>query len=309
MLVQFAVNGRVRGAVVEGIADQGLAEAPLFLHHHHYLQAGREFRQPFGFNGGDHAQLVNANPRLLEFLFPEAQQFQGLHHVNEALAGRNQPDPVAAAADDDPVQLVGADVSPGGQHPLIVDLPLELHREGRNERDPLVFFERFAADFQLGNAGLRQLGKYLDDAPAIGHVGDDFQRAPQAAEPGHGNSVEPVFQHLPRVGREQGGKAHVVKGHHAVAGDGGAFAGRVVPAQRNGGAVLAGPDVVGMAEGVPRAVNPRALAVPHPHDPIEFLAGEGIEQLGAVDGRCRHVLVDARLEDDVPLAQHPARRP
>ena len=75
----------------------------------------------------------------------------------------------------------------------------------------------------------------------------------------------------------------------------------VVAGQRDDAAVLRGAGIVGVLQGVARAVDARALAVPHAEHAVVAGAGIEVDLLGAPQGRGRQVLVDAGLELDVVL--------
>ena len=94
-------------------------------------------------------------------------------------------------------------------------------------------------------------------------------------------------------------------GHHqaaahglAGAGDGGGLGGGVVADQRHRAAQRGRAGEVAVADGVGRAVQARALAVPEAGDPVVAAALQLTQQLRAGHGGGGQLLVQARLEDD-----------
>ncbi len=81
--------------------------------------------------------------------------------------------------------------------------------------------------------------------------------------------------------------------------DGGGFRRVVVAHQREHAAVLRGAGHVGVAEDVARAVDARALAVPHAEDAVVAALAAHLGLLRAPDGGGGEFLVETGLEDDV----------
>jgi hypothetical protein len=80
----------------------------------------------------------------------------------------------------------------------------------------------------------------------------------------------------------------------------------VVAGQQQDPAVRCAAGEVAVAEHVARAVDPRALAVPHGKDPVVGAVAEQAALLAAPDRGGREVLVDPRLEVDlVALEERP----
>ena len=77
----------------------------------------------------------------------------------------------------------------------------------------------------------------------------------------------------------------------------------VVADQEQHPAMGAGAGGIGVADHVHRAVDAGALAIPHGEDAVVARAGEEAALLRAPDGGGRHVLVDARMEDDVVVCE------
>ncbi len=65
--------------------------------------------------------------------------------------------------------------------------------------------------------------------------------------------------------------------------------------------MLGGAGIVGVFEGVAAAIDARALAVPHAEHAIVLGAGIEVDLLGAPQGGCRQVLIEAGLEFYVVL--------
>jgi hypothetical protein len=64
-----------------------------------------------------------------------------------------------------------------------------------------------------------------------------------------------------------------------------------------------------VAKDIAAAVDPGTLAIPHGENPIVSCTGKELELLATPDGCCREILVDRRLEDDVPRVEVFARFP
>src|SRR5256885_4116005 len=78
---------------------------------------------------------------------------------------------------------------------------------------------------------------------------------------------------------------------------------RVVAAEGQHAAVTPDAGEVGVLENVARAVDTRALAVPHADDAVVLGSGEEVGELAAVDRGRAEVLVEPGDEDDVVLAK------
>jgi len=115
--------------------------------------------------------------------------------------------------------------------------------------------------------------------------------------------VQAQVQNFLHVGRVQRRNAQVKQHRLGLAGQRRAFATGVVPHNRQHTPVFADAGVVGVFEGVARAVYAWRLAVPHAGDTIEFLLAHGVQHLGAPDGGGGQVFVQAVNKMDVMFQQ------
>jgi len=139
----------------------------------------------------------------------------------------------------------------------------------------------------------------VDRGRRIDRLAQDLEGDPQAGIARQGERMQAEVEILldaggvdDRDGRcDQGGLALVRRGRRL---------GHVVVAREgDDAAVLGGAGIVGVLQHVARAIDARALAVPHAEHAVVARAGIEMDLLGAPQRGGGEVLVDARLEFDV----------
>jgi hypothetical protein len=115
--------------------------------------------------------------------------------------------------------------------------------------------------------------------------------------------VEAELDHLARVGRIEGGELQGGQRGLGRRRQGGGLGPRVVADDGEHAAGGRAPDVVGVADGVGRPVEPGGLSVPHADNTIEAGRRHLAHQLGAQQGGGRQFLVHRRLVHDPVLGE------
>ena len=297
VLVDLADHLRlgVGGQVVERRAGLTLQQRALVLHHHQRLQPAGEGAQAGGLQRPGHADLVDGDAQVGGFRQADAHGRQRLHHVLVGLAVGGDAEAPARAAEDLPVDLVGAGEGQGGRDLEQPQAPLLVHR--------LVLEPDAEAagghGEPLGQAPLVPGEVDVDGGPGVHGVGQRDQPDPEAREARQRVAHQPVVQHLLHVGGGQHRHLEILEGVFRLRGQGGRLAGVVVAGHRQHPALGPGAGEVGVLERIAGAVDPGRLAVPHAEHAVVLGAGEQIGLLAAPDGGGREVFVQALLEDDV----------
>ena len=207
------------------------------------------------------------------------------------------PKRASGPAQHQPVEPVGAPVGQrrrllhGDDAPLLAQPvvgPADVHAVGRQD--------------EVGRGvDLDPVRIDMDRGRGIGRLAQHLEADPQARVARHREGMQAEVEiFLDRRGmddRDAGGH----EGGLALVRHGRRLGHVVVAGQRHDAAVLRRAGIVGVLEGVARAVDARALAVPHAEHAIVPGAGIEMDLLGAPQGGRREVLVDAGLEFDVVL--------
>jgi hypothetical protein len=151
----------------------------------------------------------------------------------------------------------------------------------------------------VGQPDVRQVGIDFHGAAAVADVGDHFHADPGAGEAREGDGQQAVVDDLLRIAGIQERDAYVEQAELALVRNGGAFRDRIIAAQHDRGAVLAGPAEIGMAENVAGTVHAGSFAVPDSEHAVHFALADHVVNLAAHDGGGGQVFVHAGPEMDV----------
>ena len=135
-----------------------------------------------------------------------------------------------------------------------------------------------------------------------------LQADPDAGETRQRKAVDAVIEHLLDAGRIEHRDHRVDHGELGLMRGGRAFAGMVVAHQRQDAAMLGRAGVIGVAEDVAGAVDARALAVPDAEHAVVLAFAAQLGLLRAPERGRGEVLVEARMEDDIALADQQIAR-
>jgi len=182
----------------------------------------------------------------------------------------------------------------------VVDLPFGLEAPRRHQQRILSGLPGPPLVDEAGIGEDDPVRRDLGGTDLVGDVGHDLEAHP---EPGIARELEAEpaqVEDLLRVAGIEHGEERIVEGHFGMRRDRGRLGERIVAAQREHAPVVRDAGVVRVLEDVAGAIDAGALAVPHAEDAVVFRLRE---QVGELDGRRPEVLVDAREEDDVVLAE------
>ena len=238
-----------------------------------------------------------------EGLVVEAELPEGLPNVVVGLARGHDAEPGIRGGNRDPVKLVLPGVASGELEAGMEERPLHVEAEGRDEIDVDVVLERPAVELHRRDDGTHARGTDLGRGHLVGDIGHDLHPDPEAGDPREHEAVQPEVEDLLRAPREDGRHERVVERHLGGARQRGGLRHRVVAGQGEHAAVLAHARVVGVLEGVPRPVDARGLAVPHPEHAVVLRAREEPGHLTTEDGRGAEVFVQAGREHHVMRVQ------
>ncbi len=201
----------------------------------------------------------------------------------------------APAGGDGLVELVGAQEGEHGVALVIVQARF-LAEDGIDEADiePTLRHAEI-----VGRDKLDALDGAVHHAGRFHRLVHAFERGPGAGEARHRPAVERVVDDLLHAGRIEDRHHHVDEMEFRLMRGGGGFRGVIVAHQREYAAVLGGTGEIGVAEHVPRAVDARALAVPHAEHAIELALTAQLGLLRAPERGGGKLLVDAGLELDI----------
>ena len=146
---------------------------------------------------------------------------------------------------------------------------------------------------------LHPVGVAVDDLRHLHRVLDAFEPDPAARVAAERPAEDAVIQDLLHAGGRQDRHECVDEGKLGMVKNGGAFAGVVVAHRGDHAAQRRGAGHVGVAEHVARAVDARALGVPHAKDAVILALAPEFRLLGAPERGGGKVLVQAGIEDDV----------
>ena len=233
----------------------------------------------------------------------EPELAERLAQVVVGLARRRDAEPGVGRGERDAVEPVGRGERLGRLEPAVVDLALGLEPVRRHQQRVL---PRLPGPSLVEEARVHDPDAVRRDrrgADLVGDVGDDLEAHPEAgvARELEAQAAE-VEDLLDRAG-EQHREERVVERDLRVRRDRRGLRERVVAAEGEHAPVAAHPGEVGVLEDVARAVHARGLAVPHAEHAVVLRAREEVGELAAEDGGGAEVLVDAREEDDLVLAQ------
>ena len=286
-----AVGRRVEQRVLELLLD----DRPLLLDHQDLALALGEGRHALGLERPHHGDLVDGEPQALGLGVVDAELVERLAHVEVGLADGDDAEARVGPAHHQPVELVGA---PVGQRrgmldreraPLLAEPivgPTDMHAVGRQHEVG-------------GDLDVDAMRIDVDRGRGIDRLAQDLEGDPQAGIARQGEGVQAEVEIFLDAGgmddRDGGGDQ---RGLALVRG--GRRLGHVVVArQRHDAAVPGRAGIVGVLQHVARAVDARALAVPHAEHAVVARAGIEMDLLGAPQRGGGEVLVDARLELDV----------
>ena len=145
--------------------------------------------------------------------------------------------------------------------------------------------------------------RHLGGGDLVGDVGHDLEAHP---EPRIARQLEAQTAEIEDFLRAPGiehREQRVVKRHLRVRRDRGRLRERVVAAQRQHAAVAADAGEIRVLEDVAGPVDAGALAVPHAENAVVLRLRKQVGELAAVDRRRAQILVHAREEHDVVLAE------
>ncbi|KGW52136.1 hypothetical protein Y049_1810 [Burkholderia pseudomallei MSHR684] len=149
----------------------------------------------------------------------------------------------------------------------------------------------------------------IDGSRRFDDVRHALERDPEAGIAAHRPAVQPEVEIFLHVRRKQHGQPARLEDMLGLVRERRRFRRVVVAREHEHAAVRRGAGRVRVLEHVARAIDARALAVPHREHAVVFRAGIQVDLLGAPDGRRREVLVDAGLEHDPVRRQMPLRLP
>jgi hypothetical protein len=219
--------------------------------------------------------------------------------VGLAMGGDAQARP--RGGQDGPVYAVGAGEGQGGRQLVQPQAPLLVHR--------LVLqpdAETAGGDGEsLGNDEAVPIQPDIDGGAGIHGVGQRDQTDPQAGKTRHRIAHQAKIQHVLHVGRRQDRHLEILEGELGLGRQRRGLAAVVVAGHRQHPALAPGPGEIGVLERIAGAVDAGRLAVPHAADTVVEGAGEQVGLLAAPDRGGGQVLVEAFLEDDLVVGEHP----
>ncbi len=299
--VELAEHARadVVAPVVQLFLQRVLEDLPLFLDHQDLVEAGGELARVLRVERPHTADLHHANADARAGIVVQAQVGQRLPDIEIGLAGGHDAEARPRRIDDHAVQPVGAHI---GQRrvPLVVQQPclLRQRRIGPADIEPALGHREVLRQHDLDAVRID-----VDGGARLDHVGDALHRHPQPRIAAHRPTVQAVVEVFLHGGRVQhrnaGGDQHVL----GLVCDRRGLGGVVVAGQQQHAAMGRGAGGVGVLEHIDRAVDARALAVPHREHAVALRTGEQVDLLRAPDRGGRQVFVQPGLEHHVAARQ------
>ena len=296
LLVLLADADRLIGGAVEFLAHLHFDQRAFLLDHDDEIEALGEFGEVLPRNRPDAADLVQAQTELVAFQFVEAEFVERLAHVEIGFAGGDDADlGVSPARDDGLVEFVGAHEGEHGVALVVVQARF-LAEDGIDQPD----IEPALGHLEIGRRDqLDAIDGPVHHAGRFDRLVHAFERGPGAGVARHGPAIERVVDDLLHAARIEDRHHHVDEMEFRLMRGGGGFRRVVVAHQRDDAAVLGGAGEIGVAEDVARAVDARALAVPHAEHAIELALAAQLGLLRAPQRGGGEFLVDPGLELDV----------
>ena len=221
-----------------------------------------------------------------------------MDQIQPVLARRDEADLGAGLAPDLVVDLVGARKRLG-RPAFIVDHP-RLGRDGRvMQADVQPAFRHLEI---RGDEGQPERIA-VHDRGSLDPVLHGLQPGPDAREPRQRKGIQAIVQDFLHPRRRQHRDIAVDHRPIGLVQHGTAFAGMVVAHGHHHAAMRGRPGHVGVPHHVARPVHARPLAIPQREDAVVFALAAQFRLLAAPDGGGGQILVQARLEQDVRLAQ------
>ena len=301
--VVLAGDAGALGLVVEDVADEELAEGALLFDHEQLLEAPRELAHDAGLHREEHPDLEEAHAVAPQRRIVEAELAERLAQVVIRLAGRGDAEPGGGRVERDPVQPVRRGEGLRRLEPAVVDLALRVEPPRGHEQRVLARLPRPALVLEAGIGDHHAVGRDLGRADLVGDVGDDLRAHPEAGIARELEAEPPEVEDLLDRAREDHREERVVERHLRVRRQRRRLRERIVAAERQHAAIARHAREVGVLEDVARAVDAGALAVPHAEDAVVLRPREEVGELAPVDRGGAEVLVEAREEDDVVLAE------
>ncbi len=291
--------------IIEDALELVLDEAALLLDHQHVLQPFRELPRAALFQGPGQRHLVDAQAERFGVAVADAEIGHCLPQIEIGLAGGDDTEPRRLAVEHDAVERIGAGEGGDRRHLRTEQPTLRLHR-------------------RIGPADVEPVRRHLE----IGRNHDSDARRVAVDRSGAFHRLRDRLEADPatRVARQreaedaeveiilQGGwvdDRHQRCGHYlfALMRQGRGLAAVVVAGQRQHAAVARGAGGIGMLQGIDRAVDAGALAVPDAEHAIDLGARKQPDLLAAPHRGRREILVEAGHEGDVVLLQERFRAP
>ncbi len=200
-LVELADDPRPRrfAPVVELFLELVFEELALLLDDQDLFQPFGECAHAFGLQRPDHAHLVQAQADFRRHRVVDAQVFQGLAHIEIALAAGDDAQARRRAVDDHLVQLVGAAVGERGVE-LVVQQAFLLHQGWIGPAQ----IEAVGRQGEgAGDDGFDGKGVDVHRCRGLDGVGQRLERHPATGIARQRETVEAQFQVFLDVGRGQ----------------------------------------------------------------------------------------------------------
>ncbi len=305
LLVLLADHAGPLGCRVEQLLDLPLDQRALLLDHHDEVEPLDRTLQHLRLERPGHGRLVDAQAERPGTRIVDPEIVERRDHVHPGLAGRDDAEPGAFAAQDDAVETVGTGEGFRGLELLRVQQPLDLERHRRPGHlggDPDVEPAR-GRRVVLRHPHDHAVGIDVDRGRALDRVVNAFQRHPRAREAGHGDAEKAVLQNLLHARRVQDRHHRIDHGVLALVRRGARFADVIVAQEKQHAALRVGAEEVAVPDGIARAIDAGSLAVPDGEDAVVLGSTLQTYLLGALACRRRQILVHPRLVDDVMLGE------
>ena len=179
LLVLLADHARPVRPAVEEVLGEHLEEGTLLLDDQDLLEPLRELADDARLHGEHEAHLEDAHAGAAQPGLVQAQLGQRLAHVVVGLARGQDAEPGVRGGHRDAVELVLPRVPPGQLHAREMDGPFHVEPVGRDDVEVDLVLEGLAVELHGGNDGLDALGRDLDGARLVRHVGHDLHRPPR----------------------------------------------------------------------------------------------------------------------------------